>query len=259
MNFKFLELKKEESIAIVSFNREKALNALNSAMLDEISDMTKLLKNDEEVNVVIFTGKGKAFIAGADISEMEKLNSFEGMAFGKKGSEVFTMIENLEKPTIAAINGYALGGGCEFAMACDIRLASSKAKFGQPEVGLGIIPGFSGTQRLPKLVGLAKAKELIFTGDIISSEEAKSIGLITYIYEADELMENAKTLAKKISKNAQLAVRNAKRSINEGFNKDMVSASSIEATYFGMCFSSEDQKNGMKAFLNKEKVKFITK
>ena len=259
MEFKFLEVLKEDGIALVSFTREKALNALNSEFLDEISSAVDFLSEDDEVNVIIFTGKGKAFIAGADISEMATLNVNQGKAFGEKGSKVFEKIESMEKPTIAAINGYALGGGMEFMMACDIRIASEYAKFGQPEVTLGITPGFSGTQRLPKIVGLSKAKELIFTGEIIGAEEANSIGLISRVYSSEELIENAKKLAKKISKNAQIAVRNSKRAINEGYNKDIKTGIDIESSYFAMCFATEDQKNGMNAFLNKEKVEFKNK
>lgn len=259
MNYNNLVLEKDLNVAVVTFSRPKALNALNSEMLGEINHLVEKLESDDEVSVIIFTGEGKSFIAGADIAEMSELSALEGSKFGEFGQAVFEKIESLSKPTIAAINGFALGGGLELAMSCDIRYASSKAKFGQPEVGLGITPGFSGTQRLPKIVGLSNAKELIFTGKIIGSSDALDMKLVGKVFEPEALLEEAKSLANQIAVNAQIAVRLSKKAINEGFNKDIKTGNNLEALYFGMCFSTDDQKHGMKAFLNKEKANFTNK
>lgn len=259
MNYNNLILEKESNVAVVTFNRPKALNALNSNMLYEINQLLDNLEADEEVSVLVFTGQGKSFIAGADIAEMSELSALEGQKFASFGQEVFEKIESFSKPTIAAINGFALGGGLELAMSCDIRYASTKAKFGQPEVGLGVTPGFSGTQRLPKIVGLSNAKELIFTGKIINSSEALDMKLIGKVLESEFLLEEAKMLANQIASNAQIAVKLSKKAINEGFNKDIKTGNNLEALYFGMCFSTDDQKHGMKAFLSKEKANFTNK
>lgn len=252
-------LEKEGQVAVVRFNRPKALNALNSDTLKELDALTDQLAADEDVQVVVFTGEGKSFIAGADISEMAELGAEGGRAFGALGQRIFRKIELIEKPTIAAVNGFALGGGCEFAMCCDIRIASEKAKFGQPEVGLGITPGFSGTQRLPKLVGVGKAKELIFTGDMIRADEALAIGLVNKVTSVDELMPTVMEMAKRIARNAPLAVRYAKLAIDRGMEQTQEVGNEIEAAYFGMCFASEDQKEGMRAFMSKEKATFTGK
>ncbi len=251
-----LLLEKKDGIAIVTMNRPKALNALNSEMLKEIKGVIKELNSDESVKVVVFTGSGKSFVAGADIAEMSELSAEEGRAFAQLGQGVFRHIEIMNKPTIAAINGFALGGGCEISMSCDIRIASTKAKFGQPEVGLGITPGFSGTVRLSRVVGVAKAKELIYTAKIISADEAQKIGLVNQVVEPDDLMDTAMAMAKEIASKAPLAVRYAKEAINRALDVDIDTGNSIEAGYFGLCFATEDQKNGMKAFLNKEKAEF---
>ncbi len=251
-----LLLEKKDGIAIVTMNRPKALNALNSEMLKEIKGVIKELNSDESVKVVVFTGSGKSFVAGADIAEMSELSAEEGRAFAQLGQGVFRHIEIMNKPTIAAINGFALGGGCEISMSCDIRIASTKAKFGQPEVGLGITPGFSGTVRLSRVVGVAKAKELIYTAKIISADEAQKIGLVNQVVEPDDLMDTAMAMAKEIASKAPLAVRYAKEAINRALDVDIDTGNSIEAGYFGLCFATEDQKNGMKAFLNKEKADF---
>jgi enoyl-CoA hydratase len=187
---------------------------------------------------------------------MSTLCADEGRAYARLGQGVFSKIENSIKPTIAAVNGFALGGGCELSLACDIRLVGKSAKFGQPEVGLGITPGFAGTQRLPKIVGIAKAKELIFTGGMIDADEAKSIGLANHVYEDENLMESVLKMASKIGRNAELAVRYSKIAINSGFEVPVSVGNTIEEGFFGMCFATEDQKNGMEAFLNKEKYKF---
>ena len=206
---------------------------------------------------LIITGDGeKSFVAGADISEMAKLNEAEGFAFGKRGADVFRKIETLPIPVIAAVNGFALGGGCELAMSCDIRICSSNARFGQPEVGLGIIPGFSGTYRLAKLVGMGMAKQLIFTGRAIKADEALRIGLVNAVYEQADLMAEAMRLAESICANAPIAVAYAKQCINEEYDLSADEAIAFENKMFGKCFTTEDQKNGMAAFLNKGKCTF---
>ncbi|MCD7836342.1 MAG: enoyl-CoA hydratase-related protein [Lachnospiraceae bacterium] len=243
--------------AILTINREKALNALNSQVLEEISTALDEI-NSDEVRVLIVTGAGaKAFVAGADIGEMSTLTKAEGEAFGKKGNDVFRRLETLPIPVIAAVNGFALGGGCELAMSCDIRLCSDNAVFGQPEAGLGITPGFGGTQRLARLVGAGMAKQLIYTARNIKAEEALRIGLVNAVYAQEELLPAAEKMASVIAKNAPIAVRNCKKAINDGLEASMDEAIVIEEKLFGDCFETEDQKYGMAFFLdkNKEKVK----
>ncbi|GAA0122663.1 MAG: short-chain-enoyl-CoA hydratase [Clostridium argentinense] len=259
MDFKNLIFEKEGNIAIVKLNRPKALNALNSETLKELDNAIELIENDAEIYAVVLTGEGKAFVAGADISEMRELNSLEGRQFGILGNKVFRRIETLDKPIIAAVNGFALGGGCELSMAADIRIASSKAKFGQPEVGLGITPGFGGTQRLARLVGEGKAKELIFTGDLINAEEALRIGLVNKVVEPEQLVEEATNMAKKIASNAPIAVKLCKDAINKGMQMDIDNALMYESQVFGLCFSTEDQKEGMGAFIEKRDKTFKNK
>lgn len=256
MTYKNLILEKEDHIAILYLNRPEVLNALSSEFLKEIALAIEEIAQDDEVRVLIITGSGKAFAAGADIKAMQPLNAIEGRKLGRLGQDAFMAIEKLEKPVIAAVNGFALGGGCEIAMAADIRIASTRAKFGQPEVGLGITPGFGGTQRLPRLIGEGMAKELILTGEMINAEEALRIGLVNHIYPEEELMAAAKKLAGKIAANAPIAVSLSKVAINKGAQADINTAMDIEADLFGMCFSTEDQKAGMAAFLNKEKANF---
>lgn len=247
------------NVLIIKINNPSALNALNSKVLSEIGEAFDEASKDSNVNAIILTGEGKAFVAGADIAEMSTLNAEQGKLFGEHGAGVFRKIETTPKAVIAAVNGFALGGGCELAMACDIRIASEKAKFGQPEVTLGITPGFSGTQRLSRLVGLGKAKELIFTGNIVGAKEAKEIGLVNEVVEPEKLMETALEMAKKIASNAQIAVRYSKEAIDRGYQTDINSAIDIEANLFGLCFATEDQKEGMKAFLEKRKAEFKNK
>ena len=207
--------------------------------------------------VLIITGDGeKSFVAGADISEMVHLNEAQGHEFGRLGAQVFRKIEVLPIPVIAAVNGFALGGGCELAMSCDIRICSANAKFGQPEVGLGIIPGFSGTYRLPKLIGQGYAKEMIYTGKVIRSDEALRIGLVNAVYEPAELMGKAMEMAAMMLKNAPVAIGLAKQSINEGYDLDADGAIALENKLFGKCFATADQKEGMDAFLNKREATF---
>ena len=251
MNWKNLLFKEDGNIGILSINRPNALNALNEAVLQELSEAINMISNDENIHILILTGEGRAFVAGADIGEMKDMNSIEARKFAEKGLSVFRKIELMEKPVIAAVNGFALGGGCELAMCCDIRIASEKAKFGQPEVGLGIIPGFGGTQRLARLVGGGKAKELIFTSHIIDAREAKTIGLVNEVVVGDELMDSAMEMANKIISKGQVAVRYAKAAINRGMETDLDTGMVIEKDLFSLCFSTEDQKEGMEAFLEK--------
>ena len=242
---------------ITTINRETALNALNSQVLDELNATLDAV-NLDEVRCLILTGAGtKSFVAGADIGEMSTLTKAEGEAFGKKGNDVFRKIETFPIPVIAAVNGFALGGGCEISMSCDIRICSDNAVFGQPEVGLGITPGFGGTQRLARLVGAGMAKQMIYTARNIKADEAYRIGLVNAVYTQEELLPAAEKMAAGIAKNAPIAVRNCKKAINEGLDLDMDAAVALEEKLFGDCFESEDQKYGMAFFLdkNKEKVK----
>lgn len=250
----FITYEVEGQIGIITINRPKALNALNSAVLDEL-DKTLDAVDQEAIRCLILTGAGeKSFVAGADIGEMSTLTKAEGEAFGKKGNDVFRKLETFPIPVIAAVNGFALGGGCEISMSCDIRICSENAVFGQPEVGLGITPGFGGTQRLARIVGTGKAKEMIYGARNIKAEEAYRIGLVNNVYPAEELMPAAKKLASTIARNAPIAVRNCKRAINEGLQVDMDQAIIIEEKLFGDCFESCDQREGMTAFLEKRKV-----
>lgn len=253
----FINYEAEGAVAVLTINRPKALNALNSAVLDEINEAIDAIDLDA-VRALIITGAGeKSFVAGADIGEMSTLTKEQGEAFGKKGNDVFRKIETLPIPVIAAVNGFALGGGCELSMACDIRICSENAVFGQPEVGLGITPGFGGTQRLARTVGVGMAKQLIYTARNIKSAEALRIGLVNAVYPLEELMPAAKKMAGMIASNAPIAVRNCKKAINDGLQTDIDNALIIEEKLFGDCFETEDQKYGMAFFLdrNKEKVK----
>lgn len=253
-------LEKEGKVAVVTINRPKALNALNSETLKELDYVVSELEKDEDIYAVILTGSGeKAFVAGADITEMKDLSTIEGRKFSILGNKVFRRLEILDKPVIAAINGFALGGGCELSLACDIRLASEKAKFGQPEVGLGITPGFGGTQRLARLVGTGLAKELIYTAKIIKADEALRIGLVNRVIEADKLMEEAKALANTIAAQAPIAVKLSKEAINRGIQCDIDTALMYEAEAFGECFSTTDQTEGMSAFVEKRDKSFQNK
>ncbi|MDY3292927.1 MAG: enoyl-CoA hydratase-related protein, partial [Candidatus Egerieousia sp.] len=216
MEYKKLIIQDNGAVRVIKINNPEALNALNTAILKELDAAFTEVAEDNGILAVVLTGEGRAFVAGADISEMKSKNAIEGEIFGKLGASVFRKIELLPKPVIAAVNGFALGGGCELAMSCDIRLASAKAKFGQPEVGLGITPGFSGTQRMPRLIGMGKAKELIYTADIIDAAEAYRIGLVNHVYEPEALMEEAMKMAEKIASKAPIAVKNSKEAINRG-------------------------------------------
>ena len=251
----FIKYEEEQTTAILTINRPKALNALNSQVLEEID---KTLSNIDlnRIKALIITGAGeKSFVAGADIAEMSKLTKKEGEAFGKKGNDIFRKLEQFPIPVIAAINGFALGGGCEIAMSCDIRICSENAIFGQPEVGLGITPGFGGTQRLARIVGPGMAKQMIFTGQNIKAEEALRIGLVNEIFPQKELLENAKKIAENIGKNIAHSVKNSKKAINDGLQVDMDKAVVIEEKLFGDCFETNEQKEAMENFLHKGKSK----
>lgn len=253
----FINYEVDGAVAVLTINRPKALNALNSAVLDELNETIDSIDLNE-VRALIITGAGeKSFVAGADIGEMSTLTKAEGEAFGKKGNDVFRKIETFPIPVIAAVNGFALGGGCEISLACDIRICSENAVFGQPEVGLGITPGFGGTQRLARTVGVGMAKQLIYTARNIKAPEALRIGLVNAVYPIEELMGAAKKMASIIASNAPIAVRNCKKAINDGLQTDIDSGIEIEEKLFGDCFETEDQRYGMAFFLdrNKDKVK----
>ncbi len=247
-------LEKKGQIAVATINRPKALNALNSQVLEDINELLDAVCDDAEIRALVITGAGeKSFVAGADIAEMSTLTPEEGTAFGKKGNDVFRRLETLPIPTIAAVNGFALGGGCELSMSCDIRICADTAVFGQPEAGLGITPGFGGTQRLARLVGPGMAKQLIYTAKNIKADEALRIGLVNAVYPLEELLPAAEKMASAIAKNAPIAVRACKKAINDGLQVDMDEAMVIEEKLFGQCFGTADQKEGMAAFLEKRK------
>ncbi len=249
-----IKFEQRDHVGIITIDRPKALNALNSQVLDELNEVFDSIDLNT-VRAVVLTGSGeKSFVAGADIGEMSNLSVEEGEAFGKKGNDVFRKIELFPIPVIAAVNGFALGGGCELSMSCDIRICSDNAVFGQPEVGLGITPGFGGTQRLARLIGPGKAKEMIYSAKNIKADEAYRVGLVNNVYPQAELMDEALKLAGKIASNAPIAVRACKEAINEGLQVDMDKAIVVEEKLFGKCFKTEDQIEGMKAFLEKRKV-----
>ncbi|MBP3808328.1 MAG: enoyl-CoA hydratase-related protein [Eubacterium sp.] len=251
----FVTYEQDGFVGVITINRPQALNALNSQVLEDLEETFKAVDLDT-TRALILTGAGeKSFVAGADIGEMSSLTKAEGEAFGKKGNDIFRMIETFPIPVIAAVNGFALGGGCEIAMSCDIRICSDNAIFGQPEVGLGITPGFGGTQRLARIIGVGMAKQLIYTARNIKAEQAKAIGLVNDVYSQEELLEQAKKLASIISANAPIAVRNCKKAINDGLDASMDDAIVIEEKLFGDCFETEDQKAAMANFLEKDKEK----
>ena len=251
----FVTYEQEGFVGVITINRPQALNALNSQVLADLEEVFKAV-DLESTRALILTGAGeKSFVAGADIGEMSTLSKAEGEAFGKKGNDIFRFIETFPIPVIAAINGFALGGGCEIAMSCDIRICSENAVFGQPEVGLGITPGFGGTQRLARIVGVGIAKQLIYTARNIKAEQAKAIGLVNDVYPQEELLDQAKKLASIIAANAPIAVRNCKKAINDGLDADMDAAIVIEEKLFGDCFETQDQQAAMANFLEKDKEK----
>jgi len=248
--------KKKNGVAIIKINRPQSLNALNKETLKELTTAIDEIEKDRNIKAAILTGEGKAFIAGADIKEMKDMTPLEAREFSEMGHNLLMKIENSRLPFIAAINGYALGGGCEMMMACDICIASKKAKIGQPEINLGIHPGFGGTQRLPRLIGKTKAMELLLTGENISAEEAYHIGLINKIVEDNKLLEEAEKTAEKIAEKSSIQTAFIKSLVNKGINIDLQSACSLETSYFSSSFSTHDQKEGMNAFIEKRKPVF---
>jgi enoyl-CoA hydratase len=257
MNYNNILFEIKNHIAVVTINRPDKLNALNGQTIDELEDVFHSVKNDPDVFVVVVTGSGeKAFVAGADISELNKLNVLSAKEFSEKGNKVFRMIEALDKPVIAAVNGFALGGGCELALACHIRLASENAKFGQPEVNLGIIPGYGGTQRLARVINSARALEMILTGDMVSAEEAFRIGLVNKIFAQAELLNKTLEIAEKIAAKGQQAIRLALKAVKATDNISLTEGLSYEASLFALVCGTEDFKEGTAAFLEKRKPQF---
>ena len=257
MTYETLLYEKADGIAKVTLNRPEALNALNSTVYNELYDVFESIENDDEVRVVIITGSGeKAFAAGSDVAEMANMDPIAAQKFMATIRKASDRIYNLTKPVIAAISGYALGGGCELAMCCDLRLASEKARFGQPEINLGLIPGASGTQRLPRLIGVAKAKEMIYLGDMIDAATALNLGLVNKVVPPESLMDEAMEWAKKLASKSSPVLAMAKMAINTGIDTDINSGLNMEARCDALCFATEDQKEGMKAFLEKRKAEF---
>jgi len=254
MDYANLLIERRERVAVLTVNRPESLNSLNPETITELGSAFSALGDDESVDVVVITGAGeKAFIAGGDISVMASLGPLDARAVARKAQKLFCLIEKLPKVVIAAINGYALGGGCELAMACDIRLAAENAQLGQPEVNLGIIPGWAGTQRLPRLVGKGVAKQLLYTGDMVDARRALEIGLVTGVYPPAELLPAALELAGRIAAKPQVAVRLIKEAVDNGLEMESERAFEYEADLFGLCFATEDQKEGMNAFLEKRR------
>jgi enoyl-CoA hydratase len=256
VDYETISVRSEDGLAIITINRPESLNALNSVVLDELINAVREIELDDEVRVVAITGAGKSFVAGADISQMQDMGPREAQAFAQKGFNLGEAIEASSKPYIAAVNGFALGGGCELALCCDFIYASVKAKFGQPEVKLGVIPGFGGTQRLARRVGIAKSKELVFTGDMINAEEAQRIGLADAMVAPEELMAKVREAADRIKGNGPLAVAEAKRVIQEGLDMTLPHGNMLEQMGFASLFATSDQKEGMKAFLGKRPPSF---
>jgi enoyl-CoA hydratase len=257
MEYTNILMEKSGALAQVTINRPKVLNALNRKTLEELDHAFSQIESDPAIKAVIVTGAGdKSFIAGADINEFNSCDAAEGARFAKRGQAVLNRIENLDKPVIAAINGFALGGGCELAMACHIRIASSKARLGQPEINLGIIPGFGGTQRLTRLIGEGRAMELVLSGDPISAEEAKQMGLVNRVVAPEELLAAAKSLASKIAGKGAMAVRYAMESVHHGLQVSLPEALNLEAKLFGLCCATEDKREGTTAFLEKRTPSF---
>lgn len=257
MDFKHILFKIEDGIATLTYNRPKALNALNGELLDEMSQVLDEVSSDQDIRVLVLTGSGeKSFVAGADITELAKCNALQGKIFAAKGQKAISKLQCLEIPVIAAVNGFALGGGSEIALACDFIYASENAKFGLPEITLGIIPGFGGTQRLPRLIGMNLAKEMIFTGKMISAAEAKEIGMVNKVVSSEALMTEVMNTAKSIAAKGKVSLRAAKQVINAGLNVDLKTGCQMEVDAFALCMASEDAKEGTSAFLEKRKAVF---
>jgi len=246
-----------EGIATITFNRPKALNALNGELLDELSSALDEIEADEEIRVLVLTGAGeKSFVAGADITELATFNTLQGKMFSRKGQLIIGRLQDLAIPVIAAVNGFALGGGSEMALACDFIYASENAMFGLPEITLGIIPGFGGTQRLPRIIGSNRAKEMIFTGKMIPAAEAQTIGLVNRVLPLDALIEETMKTARSIAGKGKVSLRAAKQAVNNGLNVDLATGCQIEVDAFAICMSSEDGKEGTQAFIEKRKPQF---
>lgn len=257
MAYENILLEVKDGVALVTINRPKVLNALSPDTLRELGEAVAEVRNNDQVKVLVITGAGdKAFVAGADISEFPKMNALQAKVFAEEGQKVFFALEDLPIPVIACVNGFALGGGCEMAMSCDFIYASDKAKFGQPEINLGIIPGFGGTQRLSRLVGRAKAKELCMTGDQIPAQEAKDIGLVAQVFPHDELKDTVIKAAKKMAAKGRIALREIKQVVDRGIEADLKTGCAFEAEAFATSFSSQDAKEGATAFLEKRKPEF---
>jgi enoyl-CoA hydratase len=257
MAYQNLILEKKDGIATLTFNRPKALNALSSALFDELSEVLAKIETDADIRVLVLTGAGdKAFVAGADISELVTFNPLQAKAFSQRGHSLFFALEKLPIPVVAAVNGFALGGGLEVALSCDMIYASTKAKFGVPEITLGLIPGFGGTQRLPRVVGKNIAKEMIYTGKMIRAEKAAELGMVNKVCDPESLMDEVAKLAGSLAAKGSASLRGAKQAVNNGLNVDLVTGCAIEADAFGMCVSSQDAKEGTQAFLEKRKPDF---
>jgi enoyl-CoA hydratase len=257
MNYENILFEIHDGVGVLTFNRPKVLNALNPSTLDEVADVIGRAAREDAIRVLILTGAGdKAFVAGADINEFLKFNTLSARLFSEKGHRIFFEIEQLPKPVIACVNGFALGGGCEIAMSCDFIYASDKARFGQPEIILGIIPGFGGTQRLSRLVGRAKAKEICMTGDMIDAQQAKDLGLVAKVFPADQLFDETMKVARALASKSMAALKSIKKVINSGADVDLRNGCALEVEAFGVCFGSEDMREGVTAFLEKRKPQF---
>jgi len=253
MKFETLKLNVSNDIAVLIISRPEAMNALNSRVFSEFNEILDGIENRDDIRAMVITGDGKAFVAGADISEMADKDSKQGYDFSRIGQSTFGRIENLPFPVIAAVNGFALGGGCELALACDIRIASNYAKFGQPEVNLGLIPGYGGTQRLPRIAGLSNALYLIMTGEMITADAALQMGIVQMVVDADKLMEEAMAIASKIASKGPISVKKAKSVIRQGMLTDLITACDLESKEFGNLFGNGESGEGMKAFMEKRK------
>ena len=255
MNFETLLVERDGAVAVVTINRPKVLNALNTQTIDELEQVMRELQGDDTVRAIVLTGAGeKSFVAGADINELAVLSPADGQRHGRRGQAVFDLIEQLGKPSVAAINGFALGGGCELAMACTIRLASDTARLGQPEINLGIIPGYAGSQRLPRLVGKGRALEILLTGDMVPAARAYEIGLVNKVVPAAELLTEAKKLAATLASKAPLATRYILEAVNHGMEMPLPDGQFLEGTLFGLVASTDDMKEGTRAFLDKRQA-----
>ncbi len=256
MEFLNLELK-DNGVGLLTIARPEALNALNEPLLLELDELLTQIANDQKIKVLVITGSGRAFIAGADIAAMHQMASEQAKEFALLGQRIFSKLAALPQPSIAAINGFALGGGLELALACDLRLASDKAKLGQPEIGLGIIPGFGATQRLPRLIGSARAKEMLFTGTTIGANEALALGLVSRVLPPEALLDAAFALANDIAKHSAIIMRHLKTAVDAGADLPLAEGLTVEAEHFAACFATHDQKEGMGAFLEKRQAQFL--